>query len=50
MLSSVVLKNKSHNVLIVKGGSGVLPRKILKTNTAGEAISGHFLRGNFTFS
>ena len=25
-------------------GLGVLPRKILKTNKAGEAISGHFLR------
>ena len=27
-----------------KGGMGVLPQKILKTNKAGEAISGHFLR------
>ena len=26
------------------GGSGVLPRKILKTNKSGEAISDHFLR------
>ena len=26
------------------GGSGVLPRKILKTKKAGEAISGHFVR------
>ena len=25
------------------GGAGVLPRKILKTKTAGEAISGHFV-------
>ena len=26
------------------GGGGVLPRKILKTKKAGEAISGHFVR------
>ena len=30
--------------LILKGGSGVLPQKILKTNKEGEAISGHFAR------
>ena len=27
-----------------KGASGVLPRKILKCNKSGEAISGHFVR------
>ena len=27
-----------------EGGTGVHPQKILKTNKAGEAISGHFLR------
>ena len=32
--------------LILKGETGVLPRKILKTNKGGEAISGHFLRAN----
>ena len=26
-----------------EGGGGVLPRKILKTKKAGEAISGHFV-------
>ena len=48
MLSSVGLKNKSHIFLIWKGGGGggpgVLPRKILKSKNAGEAISGHFVR------
>ena len=29
--------------VIWKGGTGVLPRKILKTTKAGEAISGHFV-------
>ena len=28
----------------VEGGTGVLPRKILKTKKAAEAISGHFVR------
>ena len=41
-LSSVGLKNKSF-FLVWKGGLGVLPRKILKTMKAGEAISGHFV-------
>ena len=42
---SAGLKNKSH-FLGWKGGGGVLgvlPRKILKTKKAGEAISGHFV-------
>ena len=43
MLCSVELKYKSH-FLIWKGGPGVLPRKILKSKKAGEAISGHFVR------
>ena len=43
MLSSVVLKDKPH-VLFLKEGSGAFPRKILQTNKAGEAISGHFLK------
>ena len=30
--------------LIFKGGTGALPRKILKINKAGEANSGHFLK------
>ena len=41
-LHSVGLKNKSH-FLVWKGYAGVLPRKILKTKKAGEAISGHFV-------
>ena len=28
---------------VLEGGWGVLPRKILKTKKAGEAISGHFV-------
>ena len=43
MLSGVVLKNKSQT-LNLEGGLKVFPRKILKTNKAGEAISGHILR------
>ena len=50
MLSSVGLKiNHIHvfsNFEWGWGGAGVLPRKILKTNKAEEAISGHFLRAN----
>ena len=34
----------------LEGGVGVLPRKILDTKKAGEAISGRFCKDNFTFS
>ena len=44
MLRSVGLKNKPYFFLIWKGGPGVLPRKILKIEKTGEAISGHFVR------
>ena len=33
----------AHAVPGLEGGFGVLPRKILKTKKAGEAISGHFV-------
>ena len=51
MLSSVGLKiNHIHVFSNLEGGggggTGLLPRKILKTNKAGEANSGHFHRAN----
>ena len=41
MLYSVGLKNESH-ILVWKGVGG-LPKKILKTKKAVEALSGHFV-------
>ena len=37
-----ILLDWNFKTLVWKGGLGVLPRKILKTKKAGEAISGHF--------
>ena len=34
----------NHILSNLDGGCGVLPRKILKTKKAGEAISGHFVK------
>ena len=42
-MSSVELKI-NHILSHLEGGLGVLPRKVLNTKKAGEAISGHFVR------
>ena len=44
MLSSAELKKIDHIFSNLEGGLGVLPRKILNTKKAGEAISGHFVK------
>ena len=44
MLNCDELKKKTHTYFLITKGVGVLPRKILKTRKAGDAISGHFVR------